>query len=138
MSAGILPIGSGPSDNTPLWLLVATFGIALAGSIAAWLGYRHGLLPAARIEAAMHWASGGLGFDALYAFAVVRPFRAIARELEVGAERVNATVVDAVGSFAIQTSRLIGRAHPESGRAQQVLVLAGTVALLAFWTWSAR
>lgn len=138
VSAGILPIGSGPSDSAPLWLLVATFGIALAGSIAAWLGYRRGLRPAQRIEAAMHWASGGLGFDALYALAVVRPFRAIARELEVGAERVNATAVDAVGSVALWTSRSIGRAYPESARAQQALLLAGTVALLAFWTWSAR
>lgn len=138
VSAGILPIGSGPSDSAPLWLLVATFGIALAGSIAAWLGYRHGLLPAARIEGAMHWAAGGLGFDALYALAVVRPFRAIARELEVGAERVNATAVDGLGSVALRASRLVGRAYPESARAQQTLLLAGTVALLAFWTWSAR
>ena len=138
VSAGILPIGSGPSDSAPLWLLVATFGIALAGAIAAWLGYRHGLRPAARIEGAMHWASGGLGFDALYAFAGVRPFRAIARELDQRAERLNAGAVDEVGSIALRASRLNSRAYPESARAQQTLLLVGTVALLAFWTWNAR
>ena len=138
VSAGILPIGSGPTDNTPLWLLSATFGIALAGSIAAWLGYRHGLPSATRIEDVMRWARGGLGIDALYTRGVVRPFAAVARELEVGAERVNADAIDAVGSIGLRASRLMGRAHPESARAQQAILLAGTVALLAFWIWSAQ
>ena len=138
VSAGILPIGSGPADHAPLWLLFATFVIALASSIAAWLGYRHGLMPAARIEDAMRWARGGLGIDALHARGVVRPFAAVARELEVGAERVNERAVDAVGSIGLRASRVMGRAHPESARAQQALLLAGTVVLLAFWTWSAR
>ena len=138
VSAGILPIGSGPTDSTPLWLLSATFGIALAGSIAAWLGYRRGVLPATRIEDAMRWARGGLGIEELYARGVGRPFVAVARELEVGAERVNAAGVDAVGSLALRASRSLARAHPESARAQQAFLLAGTVALLVFWIWSAR
>lgn len=138
VSAGILPIGSGPADHAPLWLLIATFVIVLAASIAAWLGYRHGLMPAARIEDAMRWARGGLAIDALYARGVVRPFAAVARELEVGAERVNERAIDAVGSIGLRASRVMGRAHPESARAQQALLLAGTVMLLAFWTWSAR
>src|SRR5204863_358353 len=34
VSAGILPIGSGPADEAPAWLLAATFVIALLASIA--------------------------------------------------------------------------------------------------------
>ena len=138
VSAGILPIGSGPTDSTPLWLLSATFGIALAGSIAAWLGYRHGVLPAMRIEDAMRWARGGLGIDELYARGVARPFVAITRELEVGAARLNVSVAVAAGSLGPRASRLMGRMHPESAHSQQVFLLAGTVMLLGFWIWSAR
>jgi len=138
VSAGILPIGSGPADEAPLWLLGATFAVVLAGSIAAWLAYRGGLRPAARIEGAIRWASGGFGTAALYSRSIAGPFAAIARELETGAERVNEGAVDAIGGLAVRTSRAIGRADPVGPRAQQALLLAGTVALLAFWTWSAR
>ena len=138
VSAGLVPIGSGPTDSTPLWLLVSTFAIVLAASISAWLGYRHGLPHAARIERAMRWARGGLGVDWLYAQAAVGPFDAAARELERGAERVNERAVDAAGALALWASRALGRAHPSSPRAEQALILAATVALLAFWTWSGR
>jgi NADH:ubiquinone oxidoreductase subunit 5 (subunit L)/multisubunit Na+/H+ antiporter MnhA subunit len=138
VSAGILPIGSGPADEAPVWLLGATFAIALLASIAAWLGYRHGLRRAARLERAMRWARGGLGGDALYALAVTHPFHSVARELETGAERVNLWVVDAIGSLGQRASRALRGTSPESARAQQALLLAGTVVLLAFWTWSAR
>ena len=141
VSAGILPIGSGPADDAPPWLLNATFAIALSGSIAAWLVYRRGLTRAAAvatsIDHAVGWARGGLGIDALYVRGVVRPFAAIARELEVGAERVNEDAVDAIGRMATRASGAIGRAHPVTARAQQAVLLAGTAALLAFWTWSA-
>jgi NADH-quinone oxidoreductase subunit L len=138
VSARILPIGSGAADETPLWLLIATFGAALVGSIAAWLGYRHGLLAAARVERTIRWLRGDLGVDALYGLALVRPFDAIARELEVGAERVNEAAVEAVGSATVRVSRVVRRGVPESGWGQQALLFAGTIALLAFWTWSAR
>ena len=138
VSARILPIGSGPADETPLWLLIATFGAALAGSIAAWLGYRHGLTAAARIERATRWLRGGLGVEAFYGVALVRPSGAVARELEVGAERANEAAVDAVGSLAVRASRVVRRVLPDSGWGQQALLFAGTIALLAFWTWSAR
>ena len=138
VSAGLLPFGTGPADTTPLWLLIATFAIALAGSIAAWLVYRHGLTRAVRIEGAMRWARAGLGIDALYGRTIVRPFAAIARELEVGAERVNERAVDAVSSIGLRASRAMQHSSLVSARAQQGLVLAGTAALLAFWTWSAR
>lgn len=138
VSGGVLPIGTGPADQAPVWLLGATFTIALAASIAAWLGYRHGLAPAARIERAMRWARGGLGVDALLVRGIARPFQAIARELDTGAERVNGSTVEALGSHALRVSRALRGASPDSPRAQQALLLAGTVALLAFWTWSAR
>jgi NADH-quinone oxidoreductase subunit L len=138
VSAGILPIGSGPADQAPVWLLIATFAIALAASIAAWLGYRHGLPHAVRIERAMRWARGGFGIEGLYTRGIGRPFDTIAGELDAGAERVNEWAVDAVGSVGLRASDALRRANPESARAQQALLLAGTVALLAFWTWSAR
>ena len=138
VTAGLLPFGTGPADTAPLWLPIATFALALAGSIVAWLVYRHGLTRAARIEGAMGWARTGLGIDALYDRAVAGPFAAIARELEDGAERVNERAVDAVGSIGVRASSAMHHLYPESARAQQALVVAGTVALLAFWTWSAR
>jgi NADH-quinone oxidoreductase subunit L len=138
VSAGLLPFGTGPADTAPLSLLIATFAIALAGSMVAWLVYRHGLARAAGIEGAMRWARTGLGTDGLYDRAVARPFAAIARELEVGAERANERAVDAVGSVGLRASAALHHRYPESARAQQALVLAGTAALLAFWVWSAR
>jgi NADH-quinone oxidoreductase subunit L len=140
VSAGILPIGSGPADDAPLWLLVATFAIALTCSIAAWFAYRRGLARvtpvATRLDHAVGWARGGLGIDALYVRGIVRPFAAAARQLELS-ERMNEEAVDAVGRMAVRASRAVGRAHPTTARAQQALLLAGTAALLAFWTWSA-
>ena len=138
VSAGLLPFGTGPADTAPLWLPIATFALALAGSIVAWLVYRHGLTRAARIEGAMRWARTGLGIDVLYDRTVARPFAAITRELEDGAERVNERAVDAVGSIGLRASSAMHHLYPDSARAQQALVVAGTVALLAFWTWSAR
>jgi NADH-quinone oxidoreductase subunit L len=141
VSAGILPIGSGPADEAPLWLIVATFAIVLTCSTAAWLGYRHGVTRVTpvgtRIEGAIAWARGGLGVDALYVRGVAGPFAAAAREVEA-AERANDGAIDGVGSIAQRVSRLVGRARPRTARAEQALLLAGTVALLAFWTWSAR
>jgi NADH-quinone oxidoreductase subunit L len=138
VSADILPIGSGPADDAPLPLVVATFAIVLSAAIAAWLGYRHGLVPAARIENAMRWAHGGLGVEAIYDRVARRTFEAIARELSIGAERVNERAIDAVGAIAVRASTLLRRARPESAGAQQTLLVAGAVVLLAFWTWSAR
>ena len=138
VTSGLVPIGSGPSDQAPSWLLVATVAIALIGSIAAWLGYRDGPERAARIERMTRRASGRFRLDALYLVAVIRPLGAAARELERGAEYANATAVDALGSAMRQLSFGVRRAQPESARAQQALLLAATVALLAFWTWTAR
>ncbi|HEV2010888.1 MAG TPA: proton-conducting transporter membrane subunit [Candidatus Limnocylindria bacterium] len=136
--SGVLPIGSGVTDEAPLWLLSATFAVVLIASAAAWLAYRHGLGPATRIEHALRWAGAGLGFDAASGLLVVRPLRWVARELDRGAESVNLRVVDAIGTGLASTSRVVRRVQPEGARAQQALILAGTVALLAYWTWSAR
>jgi len=138
VSAGLLPIGSGPADEAPVWLLGATFAVVLSASIAGWLGYRRGLRGAARIERAMGWARGGFGVDALFDRGVAVPFRAVARELDEGAERVSDLAVRGVGAIARRTSDTMRGASPASARAKQALLLAGTVVLLAFWTWSAR
>jgi NADH-quinone oxidoreductase subunit L len=138
VSAGLLPIGSGPADEAPAWLLVATFAVVLASSTAAWLGYRHGLRGAARIERMMRWARGGLGVDAFLGRAVAIAFGAVGYELEHGAEWVNDRAVGGMGAFAGQLSEAMRGAGPSSPRAQQALLLAFTVVLVAFWTWSAR
>lgn len=138
VTSGLVPIGSGPVDEAPSWLLVATFAIALTASVAAWLGYRRGPERAARIERLVRRASGRLRFDVAYGLTVIRPLRAVARELERGAEDVNATAIDGLGSLARQLSFGVRRAQPESARGQQVMLLAAAVVLLAFWSWSAR
>jgi len=136
VSSGLLSIGTGPADTAPLWLLSATFVIALAGAVAAWLGYRHGPARAARIERISGPAAAGLGFDALYRRAVVEPFANVARELERGAERANGAAVDAVAAAIVRTSRSLRVAGPDDARVRQVVLLAGTVVLLVFWTLS--
>jgi NADH-quinone oxidoreductase subunit L len=138
VNGGVLPIGSGAADEAPPSLLIGTFGVALIASAAAWLAYRHGLAPAARIEHALRWARGGLGFDTLSRRLVVRPFGWVARELDRGAESANLRVVDAIAAGIASTSRVVRRAQPDGTRAEQALILAATVALLAYWTWSAR
>ena len=138
VTSGLVPIGSGPADEAPSWLLVATFAIALVSSIAAWLGYRSGPARAARIERLTRRASGRLRLDALYESAVVRPLRAVARELETGAEHVNANAIDGLGAVARRLSLGVRLAAPESARGQQAVLLAATLALLAFWVWTAR
>jgi len=138
VSAGFVPIGSGPADQAPVWLLGATFAVVLASAIAGWLAYRHGLARAARIERAMRWARGGFGVDVLFTRAVAIPFRSAARELDQGAERVNDRMLGGVGALARRASDAMRGASPAGAQAQQVLLLAGTVVLLAFWTWSAR
>jgi len=138
VSLGILPIGSGPTDTTPPWLLIATFAIALAGASSAWLAYRNGLSRAGRAEHAMRWARDGVGTDAVYGLGLARPVAAIARALEVGAALADRRVLDAARSVGPAASRVLRRSHLESARARQALMLAGTVALVAFWTLAGR
>src|SRR5260370_24918911 len=67
VATGLLPIGTGPADTAPLWLLSATFAIAVAGSVAAWLGYRPCPARAARIARPTPSARDGPRLDPLYA-----------------------------------------------------------------------
>ena len=138
VSRGILPIGSGTTDTTPLWLLIATSAITLASASSAWLVYRHGLSRAGRTEHAMRWARDGFGFEKIYVRGLARLVAAAGRALEVGAAEVDRRVTDATRSGGIFASRALQRSHPGNARARQALVLAGTVALLAFWTLAGR
>jgi NADH-quinone oxidoreductase subunit L len=138
VSAGVVPIGSGPADDAPLWLIVATFGIAVVAGAAAWLAYRHGPRRAAPIERATRWARGGLGIDTLYARGIGGISAATARELEVGAERAIEGSIGSVGTAARWASSVVRRADPAGPRGQQAWILAGVVALLAYWTWNGR
>lgn len=137
VSAGILPIGSGPADAMPPWLLVATFAVAAAGSVAAGLIYRRGIVAASRTERGMRWARAGVGFDALYARGITRPFASLGRDLEHGAERSLEEGIDGIGALVGRGSRAIGRGS-FGGRAQQLMLVAGIVVLLAFWIWSGQ
>jgi hypothetical protein len=138
VSAGFVPIGSGPADDAPLWLIVATFGIAVVAGAAAWLVYRHGPRRAAPIDRAMRWARGGLGIDTLYTRGIGGIGAATARELEVGAERAIEGFIGWVGTAARWASSVVRRADPAGPRGQQAWILAGVVALLAYWTWNGR
>ena len=138
VSAGILPIGSGPTDITPPWLLIATFGITLAAASSAWLAYRHGLSRAGGVEHAMRWARDGFGSETVYARGLSRPVAAVGRALEAGAEQVDRRIADGAWSRGLFLARTLRRALPEGARARQALMLAGTVALLAFWTLAGR
>jgi hypothetical protein len=51
---------------------------------------------------------------------------------------VDDRAVGGVGALAHRASNAMAGANPASARAQQALLLAGAVVLLAFWTWSAR
>jgi hypothetical protein len=86
----------------------------------------------------MGWARGGFGLDGLLYRAVAIPFRAVAREVDEGAERMNDLALGGAAAIAQRASDAMDGASPASARAQQALLLAGTVVLLAFWTWSAR
>lgn len=138
VSAGLLPIGSGPSDAAPVWVVAGIFAIILSASAAAWLVYRHGLARATTVEGAMARAMGGFGTDALYDRGLGRPFAAVARALETSADHWDALAAGAPGALLVRTSIILRRAHPATIRAQQTALLAGVLALLAFWTWSAR
>ena len=138
VSLGMLPIGSGTTDTTPLWLLITTFAITLASGSSAWLAYRHGLSRAGRAEHAMRWARDGFGSETIYARRLARPVAAAGRALEAGVAAVDRRVTDATRSSGLFGSRLLQRSRPEGAQAWQVLVLAGTVALLAFWTLAGR
>ena len=120
--------GSDLYVSVPSWMLATLF----AAMPCLWI-YNRNLR-----KRAMRWARGGLGIDELYARGVVRPFVAIARELEVGAARLNVSGAVAAESLGPRASRLMGRMHPESARSQQAFLLVGMVTLLGFWVWSAR
>jgi NADH-quinone oxidoreductase subunit L len=138
VASGLLPIGSGRPDEAPLWLVAVSFAIALAGFSIGWLTYRHGLARAAPVEGVTARLANGFGIDRLYERAVRGPFELIGRELEHGAERVNQRAVDGIGSVVAASSSVIRRAQSGYVRGYELLLLAGAVVLLLYWSWSVR
>ncbi|HVR88956.1 MAG TPA: NADH-quinone oxidoreductase subunit L [Candidatus Limnocylindria bacterium] len=138
VSAGIVPIGGAPGDEPPIWLAATSFAIALGGAATGWLVYRHGLERAERVERVTARAAGGFGLDPLYSRVLVRPFRAAARELERGAERLNQRSIDALALAVAGAGIAVRRIQGGYVRGYEALLLAGTVALLAYWNWNAR
>jgi NADH-quinone oxidoreductase subunit L len=138
VASGLLPIGSGRPDEAPLWLVAVSFAIALAGFSIGWLTYRHGLARAAPVEGVTARLANGFGIDRLYERAFRGPFELIGRELEHGAERVNQRAVDGIGSVVAASSSVIRRAQSGYVRGYELLLLAGAVVLLLYWSWGVR
>ena len=138
VTAGILPIGSGRPDEAPLWLVATSFGIALAGAGGGWLAYRHGLVRAGAVEGVTGRLAGGFGIDRVYALGLIRPLAAIARELDENAERANGLALDGIAWAVRSAATVVRRTQGGYVRGYEALLLAGTVALLAYWSWTAR
>jgi len=138
VTSGLLPIGSGRPDEAPLWLTTASFAIAVGGFSAGWAVYRHGLARALPVEAITDPFAEGFGVDRLYRAAFVGPFVAISGELEGGAERANQLALDGIASLTRSAWAVVRRAQGGYVRGYEAILLAGAVALLAYWNWSAR
>ena len=54
----------------------------------------------------------------------------------IGSRPIVTTGPKPIAAGISRVSRMVRRARPEDGRAQQALLLAGTIALLTFWTLS--
>ena len=138
VASGQLPIGSGRADEAPLWLVATSFAIALAGFSVGWLTFRHGLARATPVESVTARLANGFGIDWAYRVAFEQPFDIVARELEDGSERANQLALDGVASLVRSASAVARRAQAGYVRGYEVLLLAGAVALLAYWNWSGR
>jgi NADH-quinone oxidoreductase subunit L len=138
VTGGLVPIGAGRAEEAPLWLILGSSAIALAGAAFGWLAFRHGLGRAGRVADVTGRLANGFGFDWLYDRAVVRPLAAMAVTLARGPERANQLALDGIARLVAAASVTVRRTQGGYVRGYEVLVLAATVALLAYWNWSAR
>src|SRR5262249_20754660 len=77
-----------PSSDPRFWIAdIVGLGVALLGIGYAWLRYGRGLISVSEREApAVAFVRSGLGIDALYSVALVRPLLALGRGLQVVVE----------------------------------------------------
>ena len=134
VAAHILPLGLGRESETPEWLLIVSSVLGLGGAALGWILYRRGLPQAAGIERIVGRAAGGFGVDRFYRLMLVRPFAAVARELDQRAEPANERAVDGVATLATRASVAVRRLQSGSLRGYETLLLTGVVILLAFWS----
>ena len=130
VAAGAIDLGVGALADAPPWLGALSLALAVAAVLAGWLLYRGG----PRDETVLALARSGYGIDALYGRTAVPLFEAIARALELGAERTNGMVLDLVARTAMSASSAARRVQGGYLRAYETLLLAGAVALLAYWS----
>jgi NADH:ubiquinone oxidoreductase subunit 5 (subunit L)/multisubunit Na+/H+ antiporter MnhA subunit len=130
VASGTIELGVGALSDSPPWLIALSVALATAGALAGWLLYRGG----PRDERALGPARSGFGVDALYGRTAIPVFIAIARTLEVGAERTNGMALDLVGRIAMAASTAARRVQSGYLRSYETLLLAGAVALLAYWS----
>jgi len=134
VAAHIVPLGLGRESDAPAWLVLVSTVLGLAGALLGWLVYRHGLAGAGALERLTGRAAGAFDVDRLYRAAFVRPFAALARDLEAGAERANERAVDGIGGLIVRGGATVRRLQGGSVRGYEALLLTGAVILLAFWS----
>jgi len=134
VAAHILPLGLGRESETPEWLLIVSSVLSLGGAALGWILYRRGIPQAAGIERIVGRAAGGFEVDRFYRLMLVRPFAAVARELDQRAEHANERAVDGVATLATHASVAVRRLQSGSLRGYETLLLTGVVILLAFWS----
>jgi len=130
VAMGTVDLGVGAPAEAPPWLVALSLSLSLAAALAGWLLYRRG----PRDERALGAARSGYGIDALYGRTAVPAFAATARALEGGAERANGMALDLVARMAMAASTASRRVQGGYLRAYETLLLAGAVALLAYWS----
>ena len=133
VAAGAVRLGLEPGAEAPLALSLVSAALAVAfaavGLALYWRGPR-AIVPAAIANA----ARAGFGFDTLYLASAVVPVRAIAQILEEGSEALVQLIADVVGRLVVAASGVVRRLQGGYVRSYEALLLAGAVALLAYWS----
>ena len=133
VAGGMVPLGVAASAEAPIALTLTSGALAVAfaaiGLAIYWRGPR-AIVPAAVAGA----ARTGFGFDTLYLVSAVLPVRTIAQVLEQGSEALVQLIADLVGRAVVAGSGVARRLQGGYVRSYEALLLAGAVALLAYWS----
>jgi NADH-quinone oxidoreductase subunit L len=133
VAGGMVPLGVAASAEAPIALTLTSGALAVAfaaiGLAIYWRGPR-AIVPATVAGA----ARTGFGFDTLYLVSAVLPVRTIAQVLEQGSEALVQLIADLVGRAVVAGSGVARRLQGGYVRSYEALLLAGAVALLAYWS----